>query len=218
MTLTNQQKRLPGPDIVRAVAIVLVVLAHTSGMWRTGPHPISWADFVHFLKPSSAVAEPMVASQQLAKGRTWVPAVLGVELFFVLSGYLIGGLLIREIRDTGTFGMRQLYRFLARRWMRTIPAYWLVLTIMIPLWLFVVHKTLSLKVLGYFFFLQNFITPHPGFYSVGWSLSVEEWFYIVLAMGLVVAGRHSKSMQNGKRFLPVLLWCLGGAARPRCLN
>lgn len=104
--------------------------------------------------------------------------VLGVELFFVLSGYLIGGLFLRQVLATPNYRWTHLYDFLQRRWMRTLPNYYLF---------FLVHLALS-SILGstsvsgvalYPIFLQNLAWPISNFYSVSWSLAVEEWFYLL---------------------------------------
>ncbi|HEX8329009.1 MAG TPA: acyltransferase [Hymenobacter sp.] len=104
--------------------------------------------------------------------------VLGVELFFVLSGYLIGGLFLRQVLATPHFGWAHLYDFLQRRWIRTLPNYYLF---------FLVHLALS-SILGsttpagmalYAVFLQNLAWPVSSFYSVSWSLAIEEWFYLL---------------------------------------
>ncbi len=205
MLLNDHSHRLPGPDIIRAIAIVLVVLSHTSGMWRTGNVPVTADYFMHMLWPAAAGTASHNATILLPKGRTWVPAVLGVELFFVLSGYLIGTLLIKDIATNGQFSFAQLKQFVVRRWLRTLPAYWVMVTLLIPVWLFVYKKQLTWKVMLYYVFLQNMVTPHPGFYTVAWSLSVEEWFYITLPVFIWIVSRNKRHFTKPSWLLCCLL-------------
>ena len=88
------QRRFFGLDLIRAIAISSVVYVHSAGILVLTGH-----DFL----PS------------------WLD---GVELFFVLSGFLIGGLLI-DISDRQP-SLRAWLIFMIRRWMRTLPAYFVV--------------------------------------------------------------------------------------------
>jgi len=117
-------------------------------------------------------------------------AFLGVELFFVLSGFLIGGILIGEFRS-GSFRLRQ---FWTRRWLRTLPNYFLFLGVNIILYraMFGAWPQFGL----FLVFLQNFAWPHPPLFSEAWSLSIEELFYLIaplatLALVRLVRGRGS---------------------------
>lgn len=105
----------------------------------------------------------------------------GVSIFFVLSGFLIGRILLKMIQDK-RFGARDLWNFWSRRWMRTLPAYFLVLS-------FLIFYTWALKPARlpedwyrYFLFTQNFFVPQPPFFSESWSLSIEEWFYLLIPL------------------------------------
>ncbi|MBL7930337.1 MAG: acyltransferase [Bacteroidia bacterium] len=106
----------------------------------------------------------------------------GVGLFFVLSGFLIGGILIREI-EKGDFSLNKLENFWMRRWLRTIPAYFAVLTFLIGCY-YISHKELPPVWYKYYLFIQNFSSPHPLFFGEAWSLSVEEWFYLLVPASL----------------------------------
>jgi len=106
-----------------------------------------------------------------------VLGTLGVELFFVLSGFLIGGLLL-DILEQGA-GPRALWTFLVRRWMRTIPLYylWLGVLLLCGTWAGATRWP-------WFFmsFTQNLAWPMTSvWYDVSWSLMVEEWFYLLFA-------------------------------------
>lgn len=100
---------------------------------------------------------------------------LGVELFFVLSGFLIGSILIKTFEQN--IGIKSLRIFWIRRWLRTLPNYYLFLFINIILfWL--LNLPIQ-KIFSYFVFLQNFAWFRPFFFRESWSLAVEEWFYII---------------------------------------
>jgi peptidoglycan/LPS O-acetylase OafA/YrhL len=105
-----------------------------------------------------------------------LPTDLGVPIFFVLSGYLIGGILLRTLSDTA-FSTRDLWRFWMRRWLRTLPNYFLVLGFLV-LYDILVYRVDWNFWWSYLFFLQNLATPNPVFFPESWSLSVEEWFYL----------------------------------------
>ena len=106
----------------------------------------------------------------------------GVSIFFVLSGFLIGGILLAIVNQP-TFLLGELFDFWKRRWFRTLPNYLLVLCFV----LFANVGTSDLApslVLRYFTFTQNLTGPHPSFFPEAWSLAVEEWFYLVLPLVL----------------------------------
>lgn len=102
----------------------------------------------------------------------------GVDLFFVLSGWLIGSLYWKERKQ---YGRVELMRFWARRWLRTIPPYLFVLPVAFGGVYFTRGQEFNIK---YLFFLQNYEDVMP-FFLVSWSLCVEEHFY--LFMPLLVA-------------------------------
>jgi peptidoglycan/LPS O-acetylase OafA/YrhL len=106
-------------------------------------------------------------------------------LFFVLSGFLIGRILLRTI-DRADFDGRSLTQFWLRRWFRTLPNYMLVLTfLVIVTWL--LEKSLPQDVILYYFFVQNVASPHPEFFGQAWSLSIEEWFYLTIPIPLYLS-------------------------------
>ena len=98
---------------------------------------------------------------------------LGVELFFVLSGWLIGGLYWRERRDRGSVA---LIRFWQRRWWRTLPPYLVALVVS---WVVVFATRQERFDLGYLVFFQNYY-PRMPFFLVSWSLCIEEHFYLLM--------------------------------------
>ena len=109
----------------------------------------------------------------------------GVDLFFVLSGWLIGSQLFAEQRKYSNIDLK---RFWLRRWMRTFPAYYAVLILTI-VQMYLTKENPEFP-LSYFFFTQNYQSVMPIFY-VSWSLCVEEQFYLLIAPVVILLSRVS---------------------------
>jgi peptidoglycan/LPS O-acetylase OafA/YrhL len=119
----------------------------------------------------------------------------GVDLFFVLSGWLIGGLYWREMK---AFGGVRILRFWVRRWMRTVPPYFAALVLS---WLAVWSARGEAFDWGYLAFLQNYYDRIP-FFLVSWSLCIEEHFYLAAP---VVAGICVALVPRNWHWLPWVL-------------
>jgi len=172
-------ERLHGLDHLRAIAILLVMIFHYG---RGIP---SW------LEPVKQIG--------------WS----GVDLFFVLSGYLIGYQLLKEIREKNSINIKQFY---VKRFFRIIPAYIVVLVLyyslpnlregsgMPPLW-----KFLS--------FTQNLglDAELQKSFSHAWSLCIEEQFYLLLPISLLSIFYFK--LQKGALYLIVGLIILGFTLR-----
>jgi peptidoglycan/LPS O-acetylase OafA/YrhL len=108
--------------------------------------------------------------------RTTFAGDIGVEIFFVISGFLITTLLVKEKISSGSISLRNFY---VRRVLRIMPVAYLYLLILIPLNVFLKLNIHPLSFFSSFFFIQNF--PVKGFFNWYtahyWSLSVEEQFY-----------------------------------------
>lgn len=150
-TVVATGTRMVGPDILRSLAILLVMLVHL---------------------PLNATPGLLVTVREYG----W----LGVDIFFVLSGYLIGTQLFKEVTRTGAVDFKSFY---LRRAFRIFPAFFVVLGIyalvpvlrdnptMQPLWKF---ATFTVN-LGF--------DPREGnAFSQAWTLAVEEQFYLVLPL------------------------------------
>lgn len=122
---------------------------------------------------------------------------LGVDLFFVLSGFLIGGLLLAEARSHGSINIT---RFLVRRGLKIYPAYLVFIAYLIAMPVFKAWRggedvALELGNLWDLYwpnllFLQNYIGENPAGHT--WTLAVEEHFYLLLPFALAAlaaAGR-----------------------------
>lgn len=101
--------------------------------------------------------------------------VIAIEYFFVMSGFLVGEMLIREFHNGSNFKL--LFNFWIKRWFRTLPLYYLILIIKIGL----THPFIGFKVWPYFLFLQNNIGG-ISFFAVSWTLVIEEWFYLIMPL------------------------------------
>lgn len=102
---------------------------------------------------------------------------MGVDFFFVLSGFLITTLLLRERAETGSFSLRGFYM---RRILRILPVYFFVVTMVSAYYILAKGQTEYLQLIPYYYlFLSNFLTEHIPLLDITWSLSVEEQFYLI---------------------------------------
>lgn len=166
-TLKIDSSRVFGLDILRAVAILFVVIEHGT-----------------YLLPMEL------------KALSGYLVFDGVSIFFVLSGFLIGGILIKII-DTKDFTIRELKNFWIRRWYRTLPNYFLVLSVLTILhYLFTANFSLH-NIASFYYFSQNLWDPHPTyFFPEAWSLSIEEWFYLLVPLTVLIILRITKASPN----------------------
>ncbi|GGM89448.1 acyltransferase [Dyadobacter beijingensis] len=103
---------------------------------------------------------------------------LGVEAFFVLSGFLIGRIILRTVLQPG-ISLETVKVFWVNRWLRTLPAYFVALAS------YYYFYSDMRNIIYYVFFAQNIFTPAQGFFPHSWSLAVEEWFYITFPVALL---------------------------------
>ena len=148
----NLKNRIFGLDVIRALAILLVLCSHST--------LLLFPDNKHIL---------ITVIQFFG--------TVGVDLFFVLSGFLIGTIILKQLQK-GHTKFKDFGYFWVRRWFRTLPNYFLILLLNIAL-LFVLKGEVIHGVSTYFGFLQNFNTPHPNFFTEAWSLSIEEYAYLM---------------------------------------
>ncbi|WP_276134950.1 acyltransferase family protein [Polluticoccus soli] len=172
MSKPASSKRIYGLDILRAAAILFVMQSHS----LTYLEPIF---NVHYY---------------------WLFILDGVSIFFVLSGFLIGGILIKTI-DNNEASPGNLWQFWIRRWFRTLPNYFLILLMLLPAYRYAFGQFPD-KALQFFSFTQNFASPHPDFFGEAWSLSVEEWFYLLVPAGLFLLTALAKAPKR----LTILSW------------
>lgn len=155
-------RRVPSLDFLRSMAILLVVLAHATLAFGA-PKQFAW----------------------LQLGGT------GVDLFFVLSGWLLGCHLFKELDRSGTINIQRFWR---RRWLRTLPAYFAVLAVTVSQ-NYITGSGLRFP-FEYLYFAQNY-TGLPIFH-VSWSLCVEEHFYLLVAPLIMLGTRY-------RRLIPAII-------------
>jgi peptidoglycan/LPS O-acetylase OafA/YrhL len=110
----------------------------------------------------------------------------GVSLFFVLSGFLIGEILIKEF-ENNNISFKVIIKFWKRRWFRTLPNYFSVLIILILLQFLFANNFPVRSISKYFIFSQNLYYPQSSFFPESWCLSVEEWFYLLTTVIILFA-------------------------------
>jgi peptidoglycan/LPS O-acetylase OafA/YrhL len=167
----QNQPRIFGLDLMRAMAISMVVFGHCVWIF-----PITNGLFHQLLVLSG---------------------FFGVEIFFVLSGFLIGKILYHQYLKED-FSIKTVFYFLKRRWFRTLPNYYLVLLVNIGVATIVGYPLYFLW--KYFFFLQNLNTTMLSFFPESWSLCVEEFAYIVLPVFLLIVANIIKPKNKSKFF------------------
>ena len=152
-------QRITGLDELRGIAILVVLFAH----------------FTHFRKLSPALSEFNLGA-------------IGVDLFFIISGYLIMKILLKERGNSGAY-----QRFYVRRIFRILPLFFVALAVG-TLLAILLNESLS-GLICYFTFSQNLLAeqppigdllpshfqPFPGLAPL-WSLAVEEHTYLLLPL------------------------------------
>lgn len=173
--MADPGRRIPALDGLRGVAILAVLAWHYVA--STAPWDAAWA-----------------RAARAALAYAWT----GVDLFFVLSGFLIGGIVLDQRRAPNFFRV-----FYARRALRILPLYWLVLGAFAAsaAWLAPRLAPAAAQWLHanphplptYLAFGQNVATAlfrpgvaEPGWVNVTWSLAVEEHFYVVVPLAMVL--------------------------------
>ncbi|MBC7934459.1 MAG: acyltransferase [Rhizobacter sp.] len=178
----NQPFKFHGLDHLRALAIILVFLSHYNLLSH---HKPTWLEDV-------------------AKFG-WT----GVDLFFVLSGFLISSQLFAQIKQGQAISLKT---FFLKRFFRIIPAYLVVVAIYFTIPFFREKKGLA-ELWRFLTFTQNFgldLSKTKAF-THSWSLCVEEHFYLVLPILLILL----QKLQGFKKayWLLIILFLLGFATR-----
>ncbi|MEJ2609699.1 MAG: acyltransferase [Candidatus Thiodiazotropha sp.] len=161
--------RYPALDGLRAIAMLLVL-------------------FFHCFYLNYASIEPTQRSQLLLDMSPWLNWVWqgdkGVDLFFVLSGFLISMLLLKEHRNSGRVDIRKFY---IRRIARILPAY---LVLLLIAWF--VDMPNREWIWGNLLFVSNLQPPATLFIPWSWSITVEVQFYILFPLLLLPLITRSK--------------------------
>lgn len=175
-----------GLDGLRAVSILLVILHHTA-RWNSN----------------------LLATLQ-HNGR------YGVSLFFVISGFLICTLLLREQKKTGKI---DLWKFYGRRVVRLLPLYYAMLIVQAILIFGLRQYTPANQEMfcanlpSYIFYYSNWLpTSGQGPFFCAWSLAVEEQFYLAFGLLIVFANRKQVIIAAlTALFLKIFIYQLFGA-------
>jgi peptidoglycan/LPS O-acetylase OafA/YrhL len=156
-----KSRYVPTLDGWRALSVIGVILFHG----RTGFFP-----------------EYTAAAKVAARGE------LGVQVFFAISGFLICGILLRELRSTGTIELR---RFYLRRCLRILPPYYAAIVGIVAACFLAAAPVKLADLPSCLFFYRNYLPLGPdyagGFYTAHfWSLAVEEHFYLFFPLLLLI--------------------------------
>jgi peptidoglycan/LPS O-acetylase OafA/YrhL len=171
MTATKEKEGKPryfGLDILRAVAIVFVLITHAAVFFP----------------------DPNFITYGLLPGLGFV----GVEIFFGLSGFLIGSILLERKYSLGVFYLKRL--------MKILPPYLLILLL---IFIFSGFDNISVFA-SHLFFLQNFYPSMSGYFPVSWSLAIEFWFYLLIPVLLL---NRIAQKNIGRQLLILSLGVLG---------
>ena len=186
-------------DGIRALAAILIVVFHC----------VAWVELVN---PRLNRIWPLGWVQEFAAG-CWI----GVDVFFLLSGFLIGRILLEQFK----MGRVSLRAFYVRRVFRIFPAYYLVLTLSIvglvhchslaPIYGSASWRVILARSPANYLYLGNYLFGGrvQNAMSWSWSLCIEEHFYLLLPPLLVVLFRYRRASQRwlflaAFSFLPLL--------------
>ena len=185
---------IPGLDLLRCTAVFLVLIGHAK-----------------LLLPN--------ASREVFRQYFPMPAAWGVELFFSLSGFLIGqqwvAINLSSIKSGAT---TTAWRFIRNRWVRTIPTYWLTLSILILAGMINIEKDSILPELIINLTLTNWISGLNYALPVSWTLAIEEFSYILIGASTLATVPLMKSIKPHVRrkwltLFPIILISLGTLIR-----
>lgn len=175
--LPHQHERVLGLDLLRLLAVVMVLTSHM-------PYA------------TDEVSALLRCYQWFGK----YCGSYGVDLFFVLSGYLVSGLLFKEYQTNRSLSV---VRFYARRAWKIYPSFYVLLAVTAVMQVYVV-KWLppTSALLSEALFLQCYVKP---FWNHTWSLAVEEHFYLVMPLLLAVLVRLNPGHSDPFRSIPKLV-------------
>lgn len=176
------QQRIFGLDIIRAVAIISVLFGHGGNLIPGEPDSFYYKSY-SFLD--------------------------GVFVFFVLSGFLIGEILIYTLENK-PITAKTLLDFWKRRLLRTVPAYYIILTVLAILSILTVANFDVFEPIRYYFFIQNFDRSHPAFFAEAWTLSIEVWFYLLIPLFIFIFKGAFKFSDKASLLTTAFLFILAG--------
>ncbi|MBK7654531.1 MAG: acyltransferase [Betaproteobacteria bacterium] len=162
MSQPRDANRSAGLDYLRTASILIVIFNHFLISFFFATSKIKFEGVIALISAS---------------------AVLSIEWLFVLSGFLIGAMMIRSFERSDNWAACA-RDFWLRRWFRTVPAYYLFIFINYLL----IKYQLTEGAFEYrsLFFSQNLHEPEqtPHFFGESWSLALDEWFYLTMPIML----------------------------------
>ena len=177
-------KWIPGLDFIRCTAVFLVLIGHAKVMLPD-------------------------ASREIFKYIFPMPASWGVELFFSLSGYLIGSKWISAQTQDKNRPIKNVWIFMRNRWLRTIPTYWMYLIILLALGLITIQSAELSKNLISNLTLTNWLTSSDYALPVSWTLEIEELSYLLIGVSILIAQPLTRKYEEKKmRYKLLIMPCL----------
>jgi peptidoglycan/LPS O-acetylase OafA/YrhL len=171
-----------GLDIIRAICVIAVVLTHTN----------------NYLGAYTGIYKIVFPLGYMFQ-----------DLFFALSGFLVGRQIIRHLNTPGS--NLNLITFYKNRWIRTVPFYLIFLLINFLIFHIIyqhvdllLFKKTSFSIFNYLTFTQNLYVPHPTFFPEIWPLPIEEWSFLFLPVPIVLISVLFNKTLNTKNLLTVL--------------
>jgi peptidoglycan/LPS O-acetylase OafA/YrhL len=158
----SSTRNIPSLDGLRAISIMFVIASHAHWALTGSLSRSAWQNWHYY-------------------------GVLGVTVFFVISGYLITNLLLKELDITGSIRLKHFY---IRRAFRIFPAFYVYLAFIGVLWsMGLVQQTLG-SYIAAFTYTRNYY-PYAAGWTLGhvWSLCIEEQFYLCWPLLLLWAGK-----------------------------
>lgn len=177
----KSHRRMIALDLLRAFAVLLVLGRHLPPLDVVLP----------------TLLRPLV--------QRWIDCGwMGVDLFFVLSGFLVSGLLFQEYQRHGRI---RIGRFLIRRGFKIYPPFYVFIAIVIYIQYsnYNYDQIARKQILAEVFFVQNYF---PGLLDHTWSLAVEEHFYLMLPAALLIFIALESRAANPFRRLPGACCCV----------
>lgn len=181
-TNTIDSNRNIGLDIARVVCLIGVIFSHTNN------YAGSYTNIYKLIFPFGFIIQ---------------------ELIFGLSGFLVGHQITRFLTTGNSF--KGLITFYKKRWLRTIPFYYIFLVINYILFVTIyrhsnmmLFENTSFSLIEYFTFTQNLHSSHPYFYPEIWPIVVEEWSFLLLPIPIFLLVVNFKKAVNAKHIIIIL--------------
>lgn len=172
-----------GLDLLRTLSIGIVLLNHGFIGFFIGPQLARWEGWQAALSAC---------------------AVFSIEWLFILSGFLIGSMMIRSFEKQQRW-WPSARDFWLRRWFRTLPNYYLFVLVNAALVAWGVGEGAFSPV--FLVFSQNLLSAQaqPYFFSEAWSLALDEWFYFLMPLLLALTAWRGRLSQRTRFWLVALL-------------